>query len=103
MKLFKLIVMLIFIIPAFVFGQLKRDSEKVNISSTLQSGAAQNSILGFLDPSKFQMSHSFSVSYASMAGAGVVMNTYLNTINYKFSDFVSWWLNNYCIFVCSFL
>ena len=89
MKLFKLIVMLIFIIPAFVFGQLKKDSEKVNISNTLQSGAVQNSILGFLDPSKFQMSHSFSVSYASMAGAGVVMNTYLNTINYKFSDQLS--------------
>ena len=89
MKVFKLIVILIFIIPVFVFGQLKRDSDKVNISNTLQSGVAQNSLLGFLDPSKFQMSHNFSVSYASMGGAGVVMNTYLNSINYKFSDQLS--------------
>ncbi len=89
MKIIKITLLLIFIMPVFVFGQLKRDTEKANISSTLQSGGMQNSMLGFLDPAKFHMSHSFSVSYASAGGAGVVMNTYLNTINYKFSDQLS--------------
>ncbi len=89
MKFLKIMILFLIILPTFVFGQLKRDSEQVNISNTLQTAAMQNSLLGFLDPSKFNMSHSFSVSYASAAGAGIMMNTYLNTINYKFSDQLS--------------
>lgn len=86
MKIRSIFVIILIIIPVLSFGQLKRDSEKINISNTLKSGAMDNSLLGFLDPSKFHMSHSFSVSYASMSGAGIMMNTYMNTINYKFSD-----------------
>jgi hypothetical protein len=80
--------MILLLIPVLGFSQLKKDAEKVNISNTLQTGV-QNSFIGFLDPEKFDMHHSFSVSYASIAGAGIVMNTYLNTINYKFSDQLS--------------
>jgi hypothetical protein len=89
MKIKNILIITFILIPVLSFGQLKRDSEKPNISNTLKTGAMQNSLMGFLDPSKFHMSHSFSVSYASMSGAGVVMNTYLNTINYKFSDQLS--------------
>ena len=88
MNLVRTFFILILVIPVLSFGQLKRDTEKVNISNTLQSGV-QNSLIGFLDPAKFDMDHSFSVSYMSVAGAGLVMNTYLNTINYKFSDQLS--------------
>lgn len=88
MKFVKIILIILLVIPVIGFAQLKKDVDKINISNTLQSGA-QSSLLGFLDPEKFKMSHSFSVSYASMAGAGIVMNTYLNTINYKFSDQLS--------------
>jgi len=86
MKAGKLVIVLMILIPVIGFGQLKKDAGKINISNTLEKGNTPISMLGFLDPSKFHMEHSFSVSYAAMGGAGIMMNTYLNTINYKFSD-----------------
>jgi hypothetical protein len=45
-----------------------------------------NSLFGFLDPSKFNMQHSFSMSYASFGGYGLMVNSYINTLNYQFSE-----------------
>ena len=39
-----------------------------------------------LDPSKFNMSHSYSISYYSMGQQGYSQGLYLNTIHYRFSD-----------------
>jgi hypothetical protein len=41
---------------------------------------------GLLDPSKFNMHHSFSLSYASFAGQGLSLGVYTNSMQYKFSD-----------------
>lgn len=80
------LVIFILLVPVLGFAQLKKDAGKINISNTLETGAMQNSFFGFLDPSKFHMQHGFSVSYAAMGGGGIMMNTYTNTIDYKFSD-----------------
>jgi len=61
MKVVKTFLIILIMIPVLGYSQLKKDTEKVNISNTLQSGA-QNSLIGFLDPAKFDMQHSFSVS-----------------------------------------
>lgn len=82
-----MLVVFLLIFPALGFGQLKKDiSTRPNISSTLNSAAYSNGLLGFLDPSRFKIYHSFSMSYMGFSGGGMMVNTYLNTLNYKFSD-----------------
>ena len=49
----------------------------------------QNSLFAFIDPSKLKMSHSASMSYSTFGGESIVMNTYVNTIDYKFNDQLS--------------
>ena len=39
-----------------------------------------------LDPSRFSMSHSYSVSLFSLGGQTLSQGLYLNTMNFKFSD-----------------
>lgn len=41
---------------------------------------------GLFDPSKFNMQHSFSLSYMSMAGQGMSLGTYTNSMRYQFAD-----------------
>lgn len=85
----RILIALILIVPVLSFAQLKKDAGKINISNTLETGGMQNSLMGFLDPSRFHMQHGFSVSYSAMGGAGVMMNAYTNTIDYKVNDQVS--------------
>jgi len=67
------------------FAQLKKDTGNPSISGILSS-PRNDMLLGFLDPSKLHMHHSFSMSYSSFAGQGVMLNSYLNTINYQLTD-----------------
>lgn len=39
-----------------------------------------------LDPSKFSMHHSYSLTYSSFGGQGISQGLYLNTMNYQFSN-----------------
>ena len=86
MKYIKYLIIMILIIPALSFAQLKKDVATTNISNTLSTAAFNNSMFGFLDPSKFHMSHGFSMSYMTMGGVGMMLNSYTNTINYRFSE-----------------
>jgi len=86
MKNLRIVAILFLMLPVICFGQLKKDVTKPNISNTLTSAAYSNGLLGFLDPSKFEMSHSFSMSYMAFGSGGMMVNTYLNTMNYRFSD-----------------
>ena len=86
MKNLKLLVILLLILPVISFGQLKKDVTKPNISNTLNTAAYSNGLLGFLDPSRFEMYHSFSMSYMTLGGGSMMVNTYMNTLNYRFSD-----------------
>ena len=79
-------VLLLALIPALGFGQLKKDIEKPNISQSLIYSPSKDAFAGFLDPSRFTMGHSFSMSYVAFGGGGAMINSYVNTLNYRFSD-----------------
>jgi len=81
-----IILLILIIIPTLGYGQLKKDAEKPNISESLVAYNPNDVLVGFLDPSRFQMSHSFSMSYMGFGGGGAMINTYVNTLNYRFSD-----------------
>jgi hypothetical protein len=86
MKQLAYIALLLVIIPAVSFGQLKKDLDKPNISESMEYAQIQDAFVGFLDPSRFTMSHSLSMSYMAFGGGGAMINTYVNTLNYRFSD-----------------
>ena len=86
MKYMKHITLLLIVLPILGFAQLKTNVTKPNISETLETGTSNDAFVGFLDPSRIHMSHSLSMSYMSFGGGGAVVNSYVNTLNYKFSD-----------------
>ena len=71
--------------PSHSFAQLKKDTGAPNFSGLLAS-PGKDMFLGFLDASKIQMHHSFSMSYGAMAGQGLMLGSYLNTIDFRVSD-----------------
>ena len=90
MKRFGYFSIIIILVPALAFSQLKTDVSKPNISKTLETYQLNDAFTGFLDPSRFSISHSLSMSYMTLGGGGGTMiNTYVNTLNYRFSDNLS--------------
>lgn len=86
MKKFGYLILLLIIIPTLGFGQLKKDISSPNISESLIYSQAKDAMIGFLDPSRFTMGHSLSMSYTAFGGGGAMINTYVNTLNYRFSE-----------------
>lgn len=78
--------LILIIIPTLGFSQLKKDMSKANISESLEYSQFKDALVGFLDPSRFTMNHSLSMSYTAFGGGGAMINTYVNTLNYRFSD-----------------
>jgi hypothetical protein len=67
-------------------GQLKSDLQKPNVARDLKFDYAKNSLFGFLDPSRIDMHHSFSMSYMTMGKTNAMVNMYMNNMSYRFSD-----------------
>jgi len=86
MNRFGYLSLLLIIIPIVGFAQLKKDTNRPNISESLEFTQIKDAMVGFLDPSRFSMGHSLSMSYTAIGGGGAMINTYVNTINYRFSD-----------------
>jgi len=72
-------------VPALTFGQLKKDLVKPDISESLTKPAG-NYLLGIFDPSRMQMSHSFSMGLSTGGSNSIFYNTYMNMIDFKLSE-----------------
>ncbi len=71
--------------PSHSYAQLKKSARLPNFSGLLAS-PNQDMLLGLIDPSKIQMHHSFSMSYGTGGGQGMMLGAYLNTIDYRVSE-----------------
>jgi hypothetical protein len=89
MNKFKYLLTIVLILPVLSFGQLKKDLKQPDFSNVLTQPSNPASVFSFLDPSKLKMGHSVSMSYSSFGGESVVMNSYMNTIDYQFNDQLS--------------
>lgn len=69
----------------FANAQFKTQAKPMSLSDHLKS--AQPGVLSIigLDPSRFSMHHSYSMSYASIGGNGYSQGLYLNTMTYQFA------------------
>ncbi|MGA9118253.1 MAG: hypothetical protein WB699_02705 [Bacteroidota bacterium] len=56
------------------------------VSDGMSSASTPSMILGFFDPEKFHMHHTFSLSYQTMGGEGMSLGTYTNSMTYDFTD-----------------
>lgn len=84
-KKLTLAILCFLLFPVLVFGQLKKDE---NIANALTYPTKLQSVFGLigLDPTRFSMSHSFSLSYTSIGGQGFTQGLYLNTMSYQLSN-----------------
>ena len=83
--LFLFVTLLVLLFSINSYAQLKKDTGNPNISGILSS-ANKDFLLGFLDPSKIHMRHSFSMSYAGFSGQGMMLNSYMNIIDFQLSE-----------------
>jgi hypothetical protein len=77
------------LLPALALGQLKEPKNTPHFSEVLTSGAQQpKGLIGLLglNPARFSMSQSYSLSYLSFGGKGFSQGVYLNTMQYQLAD-----------------
>lgn len=67
-------------------AQLKSNLPKPSVAKDLNFNYTNNSLFGFLDPSRIDMHHSFSMSYMMMGKTNAMVNMYMNEMSYRFSD-----------------
>jgi len=68
-------------------GQFKAQVEQSNnVSSGLMTPSAGSLFLGWFDPEKFHMSHSFDLSYQTGGGQAFSLGTYTNRMRYDFAE-----------------
>lgn len=73
--------------PNIIFGQLKNQDKPIQIKQEIVRPIQDRSLgLSIFDPSKFNMYHSFSMSFFSMGDKGVSQGLYLNTMTYQLAS-----------------
>ncbi len=77
-------VVLMLLLPAIGMAQFKSQTRLPDFRSVLTSPSS--SLFSFLNSDRLQMNHTFSVSYMNFGGQGLLVNTYMNTINYQISE-----------------
>jgi len=83
----KRIIIILLLGSSLAFAQFKGQAEKpLNISGAILSDNPVSSLFSFIDPSKFSMNHSISMSYSAFGSNGMALGVYTNQIAYKFND-----------------
>jgi hypothetical protein len=71
--------------PRNDYAQLKKSDKSLHLSDFLANQG--NTFLSFMNPESFHMSHSISASYSALGnGNGIMLNSYINTIDMKLTD-----------------
>jgi len=84
-KNFAVIILALVLLPVLAFGQLKEQLKPQPFSQLLTQPQGLVGLIG-LNPNRFSMQHSYSLSYMSLGGRGFSQGVYLNTMSYRFSD-----------------
>jgi len=77
------------LVPVLAFGQLKEQESQPHFSQVLRSNPlSARGLAGWLglNPARFSMQQSYSLSYLSFGGKGFSQGVYLNTMQYQFAD-----------------
>ena len=68
-------------------AQFKSQAEQESrVSDGLMHQTAPQMLLGWFDPDRFHMHHSFDLSFATMGNQSLSLGTYTNSMSYEFAD-----------------
>jgi len=82
MRRFSLYVVVVWMLPILAVAQFRTQP---SIKDALTSPTT--ALGGLFSPERFQMQHTFSVGFMSFGGGNsLMMNSYVNTINYRFNN-----------------
>ncbi|MFQ6678370.1 MAG: hypothetical protein ACE5D0_08615 [Fidelibacterota bacterium] len=70
------------VLTSFVLGQFRRDVPKTNFQESIGGRTEFSSLF---DPNRFQMNHSFSMSFSSMGGTPMSIGAYTNSLSFALS------------------
>jgi len=84
-KNFVLLICVLMLLPVLAFGQLKEQLKPQPFSQFLTQPQGLLGLIG-INPNRFSMQHSFSLSYLSLGGHGFSQGVYLNTMSYRLAD-----------------
>ncbi len=83
------IIMLVLLsLPVAGLAQFKaQQRSKINFASLLSGGLQPQGLVGMigLDPSRFHMSQSYTLSFMNIGGQSFSQGVYLNTMSYRFN------------------
>lgn len=79
------VVLLLLTIPLAGFAQFKSQAKLPNISEVIATDAGR-SVFSLFDPTRFSMHHSLSMSYMTIGGRGMMVNSYMNTMEFQLSN-----------------
>ncbi|MCY7361343.1 MAG: hypothetical protein LH629_04635 [Ignavibacteria bacterium] len=83
MKKTSFLIIIFFIFSNISFSQFKVGEKE---SPAGYNKSSNNLILGFINPKNFTMNHSFNVSMMNTRYGNVSLTSYVNSMNYRFSD-----------------
>lgn len=90
----KQFIVLFFLALTLNLAQFQGDEAKnVNIKNGILSDNPMGSLFNFIDPSKFDMNHSFEMSYSSFGDNGMALGVYTNKISYEFNEQLNFQVN----------
>ena len=85
MKSFILIIILISF--STISAQFKGDDNKpLDIKNSILNNSPSGSLFSLFDPSKFDMNHSFEMSYSAFGRQGMALGVYTNKLSYELSE-----------------
>lgn len=74
-------------VAALAHAQFKSQVEQENhVSDGLMHQTAPQLFLGWFNPDKFHMRHSFDLSFTTFAGQSLSLGTYTNSMSYEVAD-----------------
>ncbi len=82
----KKVIIVLFILATTTVAQFKGEGNSISIEDGITNSAQSSFFTEFLDPNKFQMSHTIGMSYSTFAGNSVALSTYTNSMAYRFSE-----------------
>ena len=86
-KQFFIFIVIFLLVPQLLTGQDNNNGTTFLSRSRMQRFANPVlSKLSLLDPNKFSMSHSYTMSFVSSGGKGNMVGLYMNTMKYQFSS-----------------
>ncbi len=81
------LVLALFLLNAFAFGQFKTNlKDEPSVSQSLVRSDDSGLLFGWFDPGKLKMAQSYSLSYQTFGRQGLALGAYTNSLSYQISN-----------------